>query len=112
MSKAWIVAKKEIKDNIKRKRYWALVAVLVLFGIALSTYLTVSITIGDRQERLFTSFWSSFVGSLSFILPIIGISLGFSSISGERERGTIRLLLARQYTETTYSTENLSQGHY
>jgi len=95
MSKAWIVAKKEIKDNIKSKRYWALVAILVLFGIALSTYLTVSITIGERQERLFTSFWSSFVGSLSFILPIIGISLGFSSISGERERGTIRLLLAR-----------------
>jgi ABC-2 type transport system permease protein len=95
MSKAWIVAKKEIKDNIKSKRYWALVAVLVLFGTALSTYLTVSITIGDRQERLFTNFWSSFVTSLSFMLPIIGISLGFSAISGERERGTIRLLLAR-----------------
>jgi ABC-2 type transport system permease protein len=95
MSKAWIVAKKEIKDNIKSKRYWALVVILVLFGIALSTYLTVSIEIEGRQERLFTSFWIKFVGSLSFMLPIIGISLGFSAISGERERGTIRLVLAR-----------------
>jgi ABC-2 type transport system permease protein len=32
MSKAWIVAKKEIKDNIKSKRYWALVAILVLLA--------------------------------------------------------------------------------
>jgi ABC-2 type transport system permease protein len=98
MSKAWIVAKKEIKDNIKSKRYWALLAILVLFGIALSTYITVMIVstpTEEKQERLFTSFWSRFVGSLSFMLPIIGLSLGFSAISGERERGTIRLVLAR-----------------
>lgn len=94
------IASKEFSDIVRGKRFIALV---IIFGLAMtaaigSTYLTL---VGSSASgiALPTGFLgavgSNLVTMMSFFAPIMGLALGFDVISGERERGTLKTVLAQ-----------------
>lgn len=96
MSKSLIVAKKEFTDAITSKRFWLIVGLFLLLYIV-NVYAT---SLGFRMgllgsARLFLQAGSSVVSTMSIMAPLLGVALGFSAISGEREKGTLKVLLSR-----------------
>jgi|YelNatPaOPRAMG01_1025707.scaffolds.fasta_scaffold27852_3 ABC-2 type transport system permease protein len=100
MEKALIVARKEIAENLKSIRYWAIIGLFVLLYIA-STYAIGFAVRGFRglaiggRARTVLQLSNQVVNALTYIAPLLGIALGFGAIAAEREKGTIRLVLAR-----------------
>jgi len=100
MEKALIVARKEIAENFKSVRYWAIIGLFVLLYVA-STYAIGfavrgfgGLPVGGRA-RTVLQLSIQVVNALTYIAPLLGIALGFGAIAAEREKGTIRLVLAR-----------------
>ncbi|MBO3839593.1 MAG: ABC transporter permease [Thermoproteota archaeon] len=101
--KSWdkikIIAVKEFSDDITSKRLWILLAVLLLFfigGIAtIPSLLTVTVNGEEiRLPRLAQIFLGG-ISSLNYIVPLMGLAIGYDAISRERETGTLRILLSR-----------------
>jgi len=93
------VALKEFSDIVKGRRFIILV---VVFGLLLtvaiaSVYLTVVQNIpGVAMPRGFLGRAAyTLVSMMSYFAPIIGLALGFDAISGEREKGTLKIVLAQ-----------------
>jgi len=97
MSKMWIIARKELKDNFRSARFWGLIGLFVLLIVVSSYSVGFAFRFGGvaPAERFFRSVGTSLAQSFQYIAPIIGIALGFGVIASERERGTIRLVLSR-----------------
>lgn len=86
-----IVARKEFSDMISGKRLWVLIGLLVLIYVASMSSLRFLPGYSITVNQIF----SSAVGSVGFIAPLLGIAFGYDEISREREGGTLRLLLSR-----------------
>ncbi len=100
-----VLFKKEITDHLRSKRF---TIILILVGIiALSSIYSAGMGIREAVNKqndgfiflkLFSSSGAStpsFVSFISFLGPLIGLSLGFDAINGERSRGTLSRLLAQ-----------------
>ena len=93
MSRAAVIAWKEFRDSIRSRRFYIVLAIFaLLFLLSLST---MSLSAGILQLSLEKLFLQSVFGNLTFIASLLGVALGFSAISGEREKGTLLLLLVR-----------------
>ncbi len=99
MPSTFTVALKEFSDIVKGRRFIILV---VVFGLLLtvaiaSVYLTVVQNIpGVAMPRGFLGRAAyTLVSMMSYFAPIIGLALGFDAISGEREKGTLKIVLAQ-----------------
>ncbi|MCS7138997.1 MAG: ABC transporter permease, partial [Crenarchaeota archaeon] len=92
-----IIAIKEFSDDITSKRLWILMAVLLLFFIGGIAITPSSYTLGEEEIRLpkLTQIFSGGIQSLNYIVPLIGLAIGYDAISRERETGTLRILLSR-----------------
>ncbi|MCS7113163.1 MAG: ABC transporter permease subunit [Nitrososphaerota archaeon] len=104
------VASREFSDIVRSKRFIILVAVfsiVFMVGIA-SIYLTVLSTARGLGIAMPTGFIgraaSVVASSISYFAPIIGIALGCDAISGEREKGTLRTVLAQPIYRDTFIT--------
>jgi len=98
MANALTVASKEFSDIVKGKRFIALLTIFALvIAVALaSVYLNVIQTSGRAMPRGFLGLAAStLVTTMSYFAPIMGIALGFDTISGEREKGTLKTVLAQ-----------------
>lgn len=93
MNKVLVVFEKEFSDIIKSKRLWVILALYVLFYIMALSFLVT--TFQNLPVKAITIALSNVSGTLSFMAPAIGIALGFDAISGEYEKGTIRVVLAQ-----------------
>lgn len=103
----WVIVQKEISDHVRSWRFIILLAILVLACTgALYTALTNlkgSIKPNDPEDaflflKLFTvsdGTMPSFLVFVSFLGPILGISLGFDAINSEHVRGTLSRVLAQ-----------------
>lgn len=91
-----VVARKDFEDAVRAKTLWALV-ILFAVVIALSTWF-----FGDVQAQGESVAAESLIISLlipiSFILPAMGIMVGYKAIIGERDTGSIKLLLSLPHT--------------
>jgi ABC-2 type transport system permease protein len=92
------IARKDFRDAIQS---WLLIGVTALFvlvmgGTAFITALGPVIFPGDTTPPDFSGL--SLAGSVSVFVPLIGLMVGYKSISGERETGTLDLLLSFPYT--------------
>ncbi|MCS7104119.1 MAG: ABC transporter permease [Thermofilaceae archaeon] len=100
IEKVLIITKKEILENIKSVKYWAIVGLFVLLYLS-STYAIGFALRGlgqqgiQRRERVVLTLSSQVANTMSYIAPLIGIALGFGAVAAERDKGTIRLVLAR-----------------
>jgi ABC-2 type transport system permease protein len=87
-----VVAKKDFEDAVRAKTLWALVIFFTL-AIAVSTWFFGSVRAageGVPGESLIISL----LIPVSFLLPAMGIMVGYKAIIGERDTGSIKLLLS------------------
>lgn len=103
----WVIVQKEISDHVRSWRFIILIALIALTCIG-SMY-TALANIGhamkasDAQNtffflKLFTvsdGTMPSFFVFISFLGPLLGISLGFDAINSEHNRGTLSRILAQ-----------------
>lgn len=99
--KVAIIVRKEVLENLKSLRYWGLIGLFVLLFVATSAAVGSAMR-GLRipglelgRGRLVVQLVGSLSSAMSYVAPLLGIALGFSAIAAEREKGTIRLVLAR-----------------
>lgn len=97
MNKSLIIARKEFTDAVTSKRFWLIMGLFLLLYIAMIYATSYLFRIGGipQSTRLMVRIGSSVASTVAFIAPMLGIALAFDAISGERERGTLRMLLAR-----------------
>lgn len=105
----WVIVQKEFGDHIRSWRFAILLGIVVLACIG-SIYTAVTALkdgvasdgSGTDTRFLFLSMFTvsdgtlpSFLTFLSFLAPLIGISLGFDAINTERSKGTLSRVLAQ-----------------
>lgn len=94
---SWIaVAKKEYLENVRNA--WVVSVTLVFFFLTLLASLFASATFAnDGQGTGFADLVTTFAALqfTTFFLPILAIMLGFGTLAGERESGSLGLLVAQ-----------------
>lgn len=105
----WVIVQKEFGDHIRSWRFVILLGIVTLACIG-SIYTAITAlkdgvtATGDGTDTrfLFLSMFTvsdgtlpSFLTFLSFLAPLIGISIGFDSVNTESNKGTLSRLLAQ-----------------
>lgn len=89
------IARKDFQDAVRSKWLWALSAIFVgLF--AGSAYFVGSNIPADPQQPVNTDMFLQTIGQLviTLIIPLVAIVVSYSAIVGERESGSLKLLLS------------------
>ena len=89
-------------DNIRMKRTFALVVLFVILFVASMRLATLTVLrripglpralIRISPQRLLLN---NLLSNLALLLPFIGVMFGYDAISGEKERGTLRMILTQ-----------------
>jgi ABC-2 type transport system permease protein len=90
------VAKKDFQDSIRVRWFWALTALFVIFAGG-AAYLYAEVLPG-QQETTVLGFIGILSGATTTLVPLIGLLLGYKAIAGERETGSLKLLLGLPHT--------------
>ncbi len=83
------VAKKDFADAARSKMLWVLTAVMILF-VGIASYAPTALG-GDPDIAAALNFMST---PMLLLIPILAMIVGYMSIVGERDTGSIRMLLA------------------
>lgn len=83
------VAKKDVKDSIRSRTLWALIALFL--GIV---FLVSFLVVDGGEESLEAAAGFSFLIGIIFFVPLAGLVISIKSVIRERESGTINLLLS------------------
>jgi ABC-2 type transport system permease protein len=92
----WLsVAKKDFRDAIQSRALWALVAVFVVLSV-FSTYAYVEVPemFGGPGGASFAGLLFFTIGLSGLFVPLAAIVVCYKSLAGERELGSIKLLLS------------------
>jgi len=100
------VVAKEVGDHLSGKRFLilSLLIIVICLGSLYVAASTIRSSVGRDQLdfvflRLYTSSGSSmpfsFISFIAFLGPLIGLTLGFDAINGERDRRTLSRVLAQ-----------------
>ena len=89
------VAKKDFRDAVQSRALWALVVVFVLLSLISSyAYVEVPEMFGSPGGATFAGLLFFTVGLTGLFVPLAAIVVCYKSIAGERELGSIKLLLS------------------
>lgn len=103
----WVIVNKEISDHLRSWRFIILMLIIVLTCMgSLYTSLTSIGTVLKANDsgssflflRLFTASdgtLPSFIVFISFLGPLLGITLGFDAVSSEQNKGTLSRILSQ-----------------
>jgi ABC-2 type transport system permease protein len=103
----WVMVSKEISDQVSSWRFIILIALIALtcLGSMYTSLAQFSKTTGAKEAegaffflKLFTlsdGTLPSFTVFVSFLGPLLGISLGFDAINSEQNRGTLSRMLSQ-----------------
>lgn len=100
MNTRWAaVARKDFQDAVQSRALWALLAAFVLFSL-LTTYAYVELpeAFGAAGEVSFGGLVFFLAGITSLFVALAAIVVCYKSVAGERELGSIKLLLALPVT--------------
>jgi ABC-2 type transport system permease protein len=84
-----VVARKDFEDAIRTRTLQLLVAFFTGFTTLLFHYHRSQL----GTERTFTALFDGIVGMLGMVVPVLGMMIGYNAIVGERESGSLTLLL-------------------
>ena len=84
----YYISKKEFADNIRNKWVILLTSIFIILSVAASV-LGGGGTLGGMSETVTTLLSIS-----SLLIPLVGIMLGYATISGEEEKGSLPVLLS------------------
>ncbi len=92
----WTIAAKEFRDRIRNRWVLAVALVFAVFSLVITYF-------GGAQQGIvgFRSIEitiASLVSLVIYLIPLIALLLGFDAIVGERERGSLDLLLSLPIT--------------
>ncbi|WP_254525137.1 ABC transporter permease subunit [Natrinema caseinilyticum] len=89
------VAKKDFRDAVQSRALWALVAVFVILSVV-STYAYVEVPelLGSPTGATFGGLLFFTIGLVGLFVPLSAIVVCYKSLAGERELGSIKLLLS------------------
>ena len=90
LNSIFIIAKKEIMDNIRNK--WIIILTVIFALLTLVTSYFGSIFSTGWQDLGMTI--SSMMSLVQFLIPIIALILGYATIIGEIEKGSMNTLLS------------------
>lgn len=88
-----VIAEREFADSVRSRRF--LLVLLVTAAIFALNLSFLSFTARMASLSLSDIFVHNVLSNLSFLAGILGVALGFAAISGEREKGTLKLVLVR-----------------
>lgn len=98
LTNVWFLAQKEIKDA--RRNKWLILYALVFSALASGlSWLGLS-GIGNYGVAGFGRTAASLINLVLLIAPLMGLTLGASSFSREREQGSLLFILAHPVTKT------------
>ena len=91
-----ILAAKEFRDRIRNRWVIAVAVIFTLFALAISYFGSAqqgSVGPGSIQVTI-----ASLVSLVIYLIPLIALMLGYDAVVGERERGSLDLLLSLPIT--------------
>jgi Cu-processing system permease protein len=92
-----LIARKEIRDALRNR--WFLLYTVAFGALALAfARLSLSTTAGTAGFAGFGRTAASLVNLVLLVVPLMGLSLGATSLAAERERGTMATLLVQPVT--------------
>lgn len=91
-----VIAAKEFRDRIRNRWLLAVVLIFSLFALAIAYF--GSAQQGEVGFRSIDVTVASLVSLVIYLLPLIALILGYDAIVGERERGSLELLLSMPIT--------------
>lgn len=87
----WLhVAKKDLQDSGRSKLLLGVIGVLLVLSVILSSIPFLTGSTGSDGAELAAGLFQS---PISFFLPVLGAMIGYMAIVGERESGSVRVLL-------------------
>ncbi|WP_160134357.1 ABC transporter permease subunit [Halococcus salsus] len=95
------VAKKEFQDAIRSRWLIGLTVVFVVFagGFTLALPSLLGLLLGPTVDTATTGvLLTAMGGSTTLLIPLIGLVVGYKSIVGERDSGSLKLLLGLPHT--------------
>lgn len=92
-----IITLKELHDAILNKWFWLYLAIFLILSLGMARFGFTGI--GNYGVTGFGRTAASLVNISMLIVPLMGLTLGALSISGEREKGTLLYLLSHPVTE-------------
>lgn len=93
-----LIARKEVRDALRNR--WFLLYGLAFAGLSLALS---RLSLGGASAAGFAGFGRTAAGLVNLVLlivPLMGLTLGASSLAAERERGTLATLLAQPVTRS------------
>src|SRR5690554_2095127 len=100
-----VLYRKELADHLRSKRFIIVLLLITITGLASIYSAAIGIREAVSQEgntfvflRLFTASGNSIPSFISFVGllgPLVGLALGFDSINGEFNKGTMSRLLSQ-----------------
>ncbi len=95
-SQAFVIAGKEWRDRIRNRWVVAVALIFALFALAIAWFGSAQQgTVGFRGIDVTVA---SLVSLVIYLVPLIALVLGYDAIVGEKERGSLELLLAMPIT--------------
>lgn len=91
MSPTWIIAVKEVQDALRNR--WIVSATLLLAGLAFGLAFLGTTPTGTLAANPLAVTVVSLAGLTIFLIPLIALMLSYDALVGEKERGTLLLLL-------------------
>ena len=91
------VARKDFQDSIRSWWLWGLSALFVVFYTvpAYFFYREIGRTVVEQGEEIASTAFIDVMASINaFFIPIIAIVIAYAAIAGERDSGTLKLLLS------------------
>lgn len=92
----WILARKEVRDALRNR--WFILYAVCFAALSLALASVALAGTGRFGMAGFGRTAASLVNLVLMIVPLMGLTLGAASLSGERERGTLEALLSQPIT--------------
>ena len=94
-SRLWLhVARKDFADAVRSRLFWALSALMLLLAYVGMAVPELEARYGGAESATAADGIDILSGVMGVLIPIIGLIIGYMAIVGERETGSIRMMLS------------------